>query len=94
MHLQVRAGQLPCVVVANIGKGKDPDSNTYPVAEFGLNLLTGHEKYSQKVPDCVPQPCDSTTYFGNLRQSWDSYRNNRAQSGHEKQRKDPQVKKV
>ena len=98
VHLQVRAGQIPQVVVANIAKGKDEELGCYPTAEFGLNLLHAHKPYSQQVPDVVPSGTDHNTYFTWLCQSWDSHRNRiievRAKAGHLKQTKPPEVKKV
>ena len=95
---QVRAGQVPAVVVANIAKGKDTDTQAYSTAEFGLNLLHAHEPYSQKVPDVVADGTDKDTYFAWLREAWDQHRNRliltRAKAGHQKQTKDPEVKKV
>ena len=98
VHLQVRAGKVPAVVVANIAKGKDQETGAYPTAEFGLNLLHAHKPYTQQVPEVVPAGTDKDTYFTWLREAWDQHRNRliliRAKAGHEKQTKPAEEKKV
>jgi hypothetical protein len=98
VHPQVRAGKVPAVVVANIAKGKDPETGTYPTAEFGLNLVGAHQPYTQVVPDVVPAGTDKDTYFIWLREAWDQHRNRliliRAKAGHQKQTKPAEEKKV
>lgn len=89
---------MPRVAVANIAKGKDPDTDAFPSAEFPLDQVQGHKPYTMDVPDVIKETMTSTQYFEALRMAWDTFRNRlitiRINQGHDKQRKDPEEKKV
>jgi len=92
---------MPAVVVANcfakmeIGGTGDAEWKTL---EYPISQVVAHKPYTVEYPDLAGQYLAGQDWLHSLYGAWDSFRNNliraRAESGHEKQRVEPEVKKV